>query len=48
MAINIITGLLIFTGYLLADFLIFKYFIYNKKGLLQIILQKIKSTNKGA
>jgi len=48
---NIVTNnpiiiLLLFAAYLLVDFLIFKHFIYNKKGLIQIIMEKIKSGKK--
>ena len=46
MKTNIFLGLLMFGAYLTIDFLIFKYFIYNKKGLLQILVGKWKARNK--
>ncbi len=46
MTTNIFLGLLIFGVYLIIDFLIFKYFIHNKKGLLQILIGKWKARNK--
>jgi len=42
----IMIEVLIFASYLLVDFLIYKHFLYNKKGLIQIIIEKIKSEKK--
>ena len=38
--------LLMLVAYLVVDFLIFKHFIHTKKGLIQIIIGKIKSRKK--
>jgi len=43
---NLISSLLIFGAYLGFDFLIFKYFIHNKKGLIQILIAKYKGRKK--
>ncbi len=43
MANNSFAELLMFVAYLAVDFLMFKYFIYNKKGLIQMLIQKKKS-----
>ncbi len=46
MTTNFILGLLMFGAYLAADFLVFKYFIHNKKGLIQILIAKYKARRK--
>ena len=46
MTSNFILGLLMFGAYLAVDFLIFKYFIHNKKGLIQVLVAKYKARKK--
>ncbi len=41
-----ILQILIFGFYLLVDFFVFKYFIHNKKGLIQILISKFKAYKK--
>ncbi len=46
MTTDFILGLLMLGAYLAVDFLIFKYFIHNKKGLIQILMSKLKPRKK--
>ncbi len=41
-----ILALLLFGAYLALDFFVFKYFIHNKKGLIQILVSKFKARKK--
>jgi len=43
MSNDFFVGLFMFGAYLTVDFLIFKYFIHNKKGLIQIVIAKMKA-----
>ena len=40
MTSNFILGLLMIAAYVAVDFLVFKYFIHNKKGLIQNLIAK--------
>ena len=46
--LNFITALFALIFYLLADYLVFKKFIYKKKGILPSLIQKWKSGKKVA
>lgn len=46
MASDLIIGLFMFGAYMAIDFLVFKYLIHNKKGLIQILIAKYKARNK--
>ena len=43
---DLILGVLMITVYIAIDFLVFKYFIHNKKGLIQILIAKYKARKK--
>jgi hypothetical protein len=43
MTSNLISGLLMIAAYVAIDFLVFKYFIHNRKGLIQILIAKYKA-----
>ena len=42
---ELILGLLMIASYTAVDFLVFKYFIHNRKGLIQILIAKYKARN---
>jgi len=44
--LNLMIAALALTLYLLADYLVFKKFIYKKKGILQILIQRWQSRKK--
>lgn len=46
MTSDLILGLLMISAYIAVDFLVFKYFIHNRKGLIQILIAKYKARNK--
>lgn len=48
MTIDLIIGLLMIAAYIGVDFLVFKYFIHNKKGLIQILIAKYHARKKVA
>ena len=39
---DFILGILMIASYIAVDFFIFKYFIHNRKGLIQILIAKYK------
>ena len=43
---DLFISMLVFAGYMMVDFFIFKYFIHNRKGLIQIIAEKMCSGKK--
>ena len=43
MTSNLISGILIIGAYVAVDFLVFKYFIHNRKGLIQFLIGKYKA-----
>ncbi len=46
MTIEIFLGLLTIATYVAVDFIVFKYFIHNKNGLIQILIAKHKRSKK--
>ena len=46
MTTNIILGLVVIAAYVMVDFFVFKFFIHNRKGLLQILIAKYKASKK--
>ena len=46
MTSSLILGLLLIAAYVAVDFLVFKYFIHNRKGLIQILIAKYKARKK--
>jgi hypothetical protein len=46
MTSDFVLGLLMIAAYMAADFLVYKYFIHNRRGLIQILIAKYKSRNK--
>lgn len=46
MASDLVLGLLMIAAYIAVDFLVFKYFIHNRKGLIQILIAKYKVRKK--
>jgi hypothetical protein len=46
MTSDLILGLLMISAYIAVDFLVFKYFIHNRKGLIQILIAKYKARKK--
>jgi len=43
MTSNLISGILMIGAYVVVDFLVFKYFIHNRKGLIQFLIGKYKA-----
>lgn len=43
---DLILGVLMIAAYVAVDFLVFKYFIHNKKGLIQILIAKYKARSR--
>lgn len=46
MTSDFILGLLMIAAYIAVDFLVFQYFIHNRKGLIQILIAKYKARKK--
>ena len=46
MTSDLISGLLMIAAYLSVDFLVFKYFVRNRKGLIQVLIAKYKTRKK--
>ncbi|MEJ7626245.1 MAG: hypothetical protein WKF35_05245 [Ferruginibacter sp.] len=43
---SLFKGILILALYLAVDFLIYKYFLYKRKGLIQVIFERMKERKK--
>ena len=43
---DLILSILMLASYITVDFLMFKYFIHNRKGLIQILIAKYKVRKK--
>ena len=46
MSKDLILGVLMIASYIAVDFLVFKYFIHNRKGIIQILIAKYKARKK--